>query len=81
MRQLTQQQFGMGPQNIALALFGGVGYSLAANQSVALSYSGLIQLGLRLPPGAQIGTVTAGQQYVITVVGEGALAGAIVTAT
>ena len=50
LRQLTQQQFGMGPQNIALALFGGVGYNLAANQSVALSYSGLIQLGLRLPP-------------------------------
>ncbi|MCL4518674.1 MAG: DUF4382 domain-containing protein [Thaumarchaeota archaeon] len=51
LRQLTQQEYGTGPLNLATAIWGGVGYTLAASQSTTLSYSGLIQLGLRLPPG------------------------------
>ena len=81
LRQLTQQEYGTGPLNLATAIWGGVGYNLSASLSASLSYGGLIQLGLRLPPGTQVGVVTTGQQYVMTVVGDGATASVVVTAS
>lgn len=60
-------------------LFQGTGYNLTTGASATLSYSGEIVLGLGLKnPNSQ--TIVSGQQYLVTVVGQDALASVVVVA-
>lgn len=56
------------------------GYSLAANTTASFSYSGQINLGFSFGSIAPR-MIVSGQQYLVTVIGEDALAGQVVVAT
>ncbi|MCS4539708.1 MAG: DUF4382 domain-containing protein [Thaumarchaeota archaeon] len=60
-------------------LFQGSGYNLTTGATATLSYNGEIVLGLG-PKNPNSQTIVAGQQYLVTVVGQDALASVVVVA-
>lgn len=79
--QLTRQEYGTGPMEISTMIWGSEGYTIAPSSSTTLSYSGEIQLSLRLPPYVQPGEIISGQQYMISLMGEGVCSSYVVTAS
>ncbi len=79
-----------GPREVLIQLLGNMGYNLTAGASQTLTYTGEIPLGYGLPSTLPVHpttsnsttgvSVVAGQQYLITVVGEQALASTVVVA-
>lgn len=64
----------------AEAFFGDSEYELGSGQTTTLTYGGEIVFGFGMNPKATSPGVVAGQQYLLTVIGEGALASIVVTA-
>ncbi len=79
--QLTRQEYGTGPMEISTMIWESEGYMVAPSSSTTLSYSGEIQLSLRLPPYVQPGEIVPGQQYMISLVGDGVCSSYVVTAS
>ncbi|MDG6908171.1 MAG: DUF4382 domain-containing protein [Nitrososphaerota archaeon] len=77
--QLTRQEYGTGPMELSTMIWGSEGYSLAPGAST-LSYSGAIVLSLRMPPYTQPGEIVPGQQYMISLMGDGVCSSYVVTA-
>jgi len=64
----------------AEALFGNHGYELAPGKTATLTYNGEILLGFGKKPATNASVVVSGQQYLVTVIGEGASASFVATA-
>lgn len=69
------------PLNISSQIWGGQGYALRMGASVSLSYSGTIQLGLKMSSNTQPGNIVPGQQYLVSIVGDDSCANYVVTAS
>ncbi|MCL4518724.1 MAG: DUF4382 domain-containing protein [Thaumarchaeota archaeon] len=78
--QPTRAQYSGTPLNLSSLIWGGAGYELASGASVTLSYSGTIQLSLRMSPNVAPGEIISGQQYLISMVGDDVCASFVVTA-
>jgi hypothetical protein len=79
--QLSRTQYSGTPLNLSSLIWGGAGYPIATGGSVSLSYSGFVELSLRMPANGQPGVIVSGQQYLISVVGDGVCANLVVAAT
>ena len=79
--QLSRTQYSGLPLNISSLIWGGSGFSISTGSSGTFSYNGSILLSLRMPMNAQPGEIVLGQQYLVTVVADGACANFVVTAS
>ena len=68
--QLTRTQSSGTPLNISNLIWNGTGYDIAKGVTTLLSYNGSIALALRMSPNVQPGTIVAGQQYLVSIVGD-----------
>ena len=69
--QLSRIQYSGTPLNLSSLIWGNSGYVLLTGASVTLSYSGSILLSLRMSPNVQAGAIVSGQQYLVSIVGDG----------
>ncbi|MDG7001615.1 MAG: DUF4382 domain-containing protein [Nitrososphaerota archaeon] len=69
------------PLDLASQIWGGQGYMLQTGKSVSFSYSGTIELALRIPADRVPGQIVSGQQYLVSLMGDGVCANLVVTAS
>lgn len=78
-QRLARSIMSMSDRDQVVTMLGGVGYSIASGASATFTYSVQIQLGFGMGM-RQSNTIVSGQQYLVTVMGDGALASYVATA-
>ncbi|MGQ9782051.1 MAG: hypothetical protein ACUVQ8_07390 [Nitrososphaeria archaeon] len=68
-------------ENKAQTIFSGRGCNISVGQQIRLTYNGEIVFGFGLRQGEMPFRLTSDTKYLITVVGDGALAGTVVVAS
>lgn len=81
LNQLSRTQYNVTPLDITSLIWSRPGYSITRDLSVSLSYGGTIELSLRMSPNVQAGAIVAGQQYLVSILGDGVCANLEVTAS
>lgn len=78
--QLSRQQYGGGPLALSSLMWSGSAYTLAPGAGGTFSYGGSVLLSLRMSPNIQPGTIVQGQEYLVTVIADGACDNFVVVA-